>query len=95
MYAVGFTRKLRELQTAESSREQSSRHCLLISYAQCAALEKTNSVSNNYYPPACSTYLRPVRTHADKHKPHSFSSECGMFVAAERNASDKRSRWWL
>jgi len=28
-----------------------------------------------------------VRTHADKHKPHSFSFECGVLVAAERNAS--------
>ena len=33
-----------------------------------------------------------VRTRADKHKPHSYSFECGVLVAAERNASDGRSR---
>ena len=48
MYAVGFMRKLRELQTAGSSREQSSRHCLQALYAQCAAPEKTNSLSNKH-----------------------------------------------
>ena len=36
--------------------------------------------------------LSRVRTHADKHKPHSFSFECGVLVAAERNASDRHSR---
>ena len=95
MYADGFTKRLREAQRTTSSQEQSSRLCLLILCAQYAAPGKTSSLSNNYYPPACSTCLRPVRTHADKHKPHSFSFECGMFVAAERNASDRRSRWWL
>ena len=48
MYAVGFMRKLRELQTAESSLEQSSRHCLQALCAQCAALVRTNSVSNKH-----------------------------------------------
>ena len=47
MYAVGFMRKLRELRTAESSREQSSRHCLQALYAQFAALGKTSSVSSD------------------------------------------------
>ena len=47
MYAVGFTRKLRELRTAESSREQSSRHCLQALYAQCAVLVRTNSLSSD------------------------------------------------
>ena len=31
--------------------------------------------------------LGRVRTRADKHKPHFYSFECGVLVAAERNAS--------
>ena len=31
--------------------------------------------------------LGRVRTRADKHKPHFYSFECGVPVAAERNAS--------
>ena len=48
MYAVGFMRKLRELQTAESSLEQSSRHCLQALYAQSVALVRTNLQSNKH-----------------------------------------------
>ena len=46
MYADGFTKRLREAQRTTSSQEQSSRLCLLILCAQCAAPEKTNSVSS-------------------------------------------------
>ena len=48
-------------------------------------------VSNKTYPLAVPTLGR-VRTHADKHKPHSFSFECGVLVAAERNALGKHCR---
>ena len=33
-----------------------------------------------------------VRTRADKQKPHSFSFECGVLVAAGRNASGRYCR---
>ena len=36
--------------------------------------------------------LGRMRTRADKHKPHSYSFECGVLVAAERNASDGHCR---
>ena len=36
--------------------------------------------------------LGRVRTRADKHKPHFYSFECGVLVAAERNASDGHCR---
>lgn len=53
-----------------------------------------NKVSSGGYVSGGSTITQQVAgaNYADKHKPHSYSFECGVLVAAERNASSGHCR---